>query len=333
MISIIVPIYNSERFLQHCIESILVQTYDDFELILVNDGSTDNSLAICKKFDDKRIIIIDKSNGGVSSARNSGLSMARGEYITFVDSDDFLPQDAMSILMNSLIKNNTDMAVGSFMYHYGASFLRHSARLAPGKYFFDSLMCDFIDDGTLSGFLLGSVWGAIYKTSIIKNNGLSFINGLHSNEDGLFNFEYAIRAESLSVSSECVYYYRQYGTSSTSRRQLEYDYNILIKKHLDKINVDLSKYALDIQFLRRYVSLALWDILHYPRTMHIIEGIKYIRERLSRPEVQNGMLVINKDKLSLYKKIFFILMEKQCSCILYVFVRCFIPILSSKLPR
>ena len=115
-ISIIVPIYNVEKYLTNCIDSILNQTFKDFELILVNDGSTDNSLEICKHYKDidDRICIIDKKNGGASSARNAGLDIAKGEYIGFVDSDDYIHPQMYELLYNQIIKNKADISMCEF---------------------------------------------------------------------------------------------------------------------------------------------------------------------------------------------------------------------------
>lgn len=110
-VSIIVPIYNTEKFLYKCIQSIIKQTYSNLEIILVNDGSTDKSLEICNKFrkKDQRIIVIDKDNGGVSSARNKGLDIATGQYIGFVDSDDFISELMYEKMVKAMIKNNADV--------------------------------------------------------------------------------------------------------------------------------------------------------------------------------------------------------------------------------
>ena len=102
-ISVIVPVYNTEKYLDRCIQSILAQTYTDFELLLVDDGSTDSSGAICDKYaeQDSRVRVFHKENGGVSSARNQGLDNAKGEWITFVDSDDWVDREFFNILSKS----------------------------------------------------------------------------------------------------------------------------------------------------------------------------------------------------------------------------------------
>jgi glycosyltransferase involved in cell wall biosynthesis len=113
IISIIVPVYNVEKYLEKCIESILRQTFIDFELLLIDDGSTDNSGKICDEYSlkDKRIKVIHKENGGLSDARNSGLNIALGDYIGFVDSDDWIESDMYEVLYNNLKKYNADISI------------------------------------------------------------------------------------------------------------------------------------------------------------------------------------------------------------------------------
>lgn len=112
MVSIIVPVYNTEEYLGRCVESILKQSYRDIELILVDDGSTDNSLEICRKYEtqDSRIIVYHKENGGQGSARNLGLDVCKGDYICFVDSDDYIDNNMIELLINNLDKYNADIS-------------------------------------------------------------------------------------------------------------------------------------------------------------------------------------------------------------------------------
>ena len=111
-ISVIVPVYNVERFLRECIESIISQTYKDLEIILVNDGSTDKSPLICEEYKkiDARVIVLHKENGGLSDARNKGIDISTGEYIGFVDSDDFIENDMYELLLNNIKKVEADIA-------------------------------------------------------------------------------------------------------------------------------------------------------------------------------------------------------------------------------
>ena len=126
-ISIIVPVYNVEQYLENCIESILNQTFKDFELILVDDGSTDNSGKICDIYEkkDSRIKVIHKNNGGLSSARNAGLDIARGKYIGFVDSDDSIHPEMYEVLYNLIEKYKSDISCCNYKYTYDISNQNH----------------------------------------------------------------------------------------------------------------------------------------------------------------------------------------------------------------
>ncbi|OTN87983.1 hypothetical protein A5819_000433 [Enterococcus sp. 7E2_DIV0204] len=113
IVSVVIPIYNVEDYLEECIDSVLNQTYTELEIILVDDGSKDNSLEICKKKEqeDSRIIVISKENGGLSSARNAGIDRAKGEYICFIDSDDWIEADYVELLMEGIVDYNADISV------------------------------------------------------------------------------------------------------------------------------------------------------------------------------------------------------------------------------
>ena len=118
LISIIVPIYNSENYIKKCLDSILAQTYSNLEVILIDDGSTDNSYNICKDYQkkDNRIVLLQQKNAGVSRARNHGLEVAKGEYIGFVDSDDYIEPEMYEILLNSIIESNSKIAICNYYY-------------------------------------------------------------------------------------------------------------------------------------------------------------------------------------------------------------------------
>lgn len=119
MISVVVPVYNVEKYLKKCIDSVLKQSFKDFELILVDDGSTDNSGAICDEYaDDENIKVVHKENGGLADARNVGIDNSTGDYITFLDSDDFIKKDYLSILYNIAIKTKTDVVISKFINFY-----------------------------------------------------------------------------------------------------------------------------------------------------------------------------------------------------------------------
>ncbi len=187
MISVIVPIYNIENHLSKCLYSILNQTYKDFELILVDDGSTDTSGAICDEFAEKdnRITVIHKENGGVSSARNEGLSYARGEYITFVDGDDFVNDRMLEILLKNAQEHNCDISCCQLqtVYDNGTktkSFANKSGVIPKEKiienYFFDAFTKE----------IMYSQCNKIFKKELLLN---IYYKDYKYGEDILFVFE------------------------------------------------------------------------------------------------------------------------------------------------
>lgn len=129
LISIVVPVYNVENYLDRCVKSIIAQVYTNIEIILVDDGSSDNSGKICEKWKekDKRIIVIHKKNGGLSSARNAGIEIAKGKYIAFVDSDDYISKNMYSELYRVLKQNNSDIAIcgRKYVWDNGKRYCRY----------------------------------------------------------------------------------------------------------------------------------------------------------------------------------------------------------------
>ena len=308
MISIIVPVYKTEAFFDECVQSILAQSHKDFELLLIDDGSPDRCPEMCDHWAalDKRVKVIHKPNGGVSNARNRGLEIAQGEYIAFVDSDDTLPDDSLEKLINNIRTTENDAVFGTFQFQYGNKLQPHASRLREGSYMFSNVLSDFLDDGTLSGFLLGSTCGALYQKKVIDKYHLRFVEGLKNNEDGLFNFEFALAAEKFSVIESPIYYYRQDEAPSKPNRMNE-DFGEKVFDLLDAKEWDKSKYEYAIQKARRKVTLAWWDILHFSAGYPFLKSISFIRKELSQTDVKVGMKYMRPDMMNRYKKIIFYL--------------------------
>lgn len=332
MISIVVPIYNAALYLRECIESILNQSYTNFELILVNDGSKDDSLQICKSYHDSRIIIIDKENGGVSSARNKGIDIAKGEFIGFVDSDDTLPENALYILHQAIKENKTDTVIGTFRFQYGSRFIQHFQRLKKGIYFYEDILSEFIDDGTLSGFLIGSLCGALYRRDIIIDNKIRLVEGLKNNEDGLFNFEYALKAKSVISIPNIVYNYRQEEGSTLSIRKSE-NFGDRIFQYIDQIEWNRNLYKYDIQKKRRIVTLEWWNILHNYKDLSTLKSISFIFSCMSKKDVCIGLRYMEVQNMNVYKKYFYYLMKWRLSIAMFVSLKYVVPILEKRLIR
>ena len=194
-ISIIVPVYKKEYSIDYCLKSILSQSFTDFELILVDDGSPDNCGKICDDYakKDNRIKVIHISNGGVSNARNVGLENASGQYVTFVDADDKLTENALSELESSVNKYNADIVVGGMEYeltNYGANQVTVNYQLNREEKLFTATEFSEILDNIWLNNNMKSIWSKLYDLSIINNNSLRFNTNLIVLEDADFVVEY-----------------------------------------------------------------------------------------------------------------------------------------------
>lgn len=207
MISIIIPIYNSQNFLHECLDSIIHQTYRDFEVILVNDGSTDDSRSICSEYCDRdfKFKYIEQSNAGVSAARNTGLDNASGEYIVFVDSDDEIVADYLEVLYNNI--DGCDMANCNLSFN--------KEKLGTGDKIYIQYNAKQIVEAyrTLSMRNLG-ITCSLFKKGIIDKAHLRFVVGCYVNEDTEFVLKYVANCSTISVSQYVGYYYREVETSA-----------------------------------------------------------------------------------------------------------------------
>ena len=222
MISIIVPIYNAELYLSECLDSICSQTYHDLEILLIDDGSTDSSLKICREYAarDKRIQVFQKANGGPSDTRNYGMDRAGGEYIMFFDSDDYAKPDLCEKLVSAMESDATDFVLcGNF--NVAASRVTQRLPFQQAQTFFGDDYYRQITVATLglTGALLHHpekndrltpVWARLYRREIIAANHIRYIDlNKVPSECLLFNFEYCLHARSASYVHEALYYYRR----------------------------------------------------------------------------------------------------------------------------
>ena len=216
-VSIIVPIYNVEHYLSKCIDSLLAQSFRDFQLILVNDGSSDSSGSICDdyKLKDHRVNVIHQQNTGVSAARNAGLQIASGTYISFVDGDDTIENDFLEKLMEIAKKNNSDSVYSNFsasqqFWDLGKNLNQLEIREKLLPIFFTK---DFFN----------SVCTKIFRNKTIKENRIQFPVGVKHGEDAQFNIEFLMNADKISFANYNGYHYREVEGSAT-RNIAQHDY-------------------------------------------------------------------------------------------------------------
>lgn len=207
-ISVIVPVYNGTAKLRRCVESILNQTYLSIELILVDDGSNDGSERICDEYKEKyqNVKVIHKCNGGVSSARNAGLQCATGQYIGFVDSDDFIESNMYQTLIDGI--EDSDLIMCGF-YQDKKSQAGVPCKCIISK---EDAIRNIIGNGKFRGYL----WNKLFKKSIIDRNRITFITQIHMCEDLLFCTQYIDKIKKVCLIPEVLYHYEDNGESSAS---------------------------------------------------------------------------------------------------------------------
>ena len=255
LISVIVPIYKVEKYLCECVDSIINQTYKKLEIILVDDGSPDGCGEICDKYaeQDERISVIHKKNGGLSDARNAGIKQCKGEYIVFVDSDDYMTFNGIELLVNSIISNDADIVVG------GVKKFEDSTKNIIWKTSLDSpeivqnskeAIIDVLENGCAS-------WARIYKSSLYKN--ILFPVG-EINEDEAIVIDLLKNSKKIVKINDLVYCYRYRSESITSTNWTakKLDWVNHCKSNIESvadIDKDLIYYA-----EKRYTESLIWAL-------------------------------------------------------------------------
>lgn len=253
MISVIVPIFNAEKYLHRCIKCILAQDYTDYELLLIDDGSTDNSGNICDEYaiKDNRIRVFHKENGGVSSARNWGLDNAIGEYIMFVDSDDYMLPGMLEVMYSTLESKKADLVICGTT-ETGGGYWRP---IADVNYSINQLKESFVS--LLHTELLSPPWNKIYKKEIIRSN--RFCEDISFGEDLLFNIQYLEKCENISFIKESPFYHEKENENSLV---VKFNRNRLLD--IEKVWVVVDRFSEDKEGL---YSKYLRDLIVYVRQL------------------------------------------------------------------
>ncbi len=230
-ISIIVPAYNVEKYISKCLDSIVEQTYKNIEIIVINDGSRDGTLNILKEYKEKdnRVIIIDKQNAGVSQARNDGLKKATGNYILFVDGDDWINKKTCEVTFNKIIETNADIVMFSYVREYDNKSINKS-QLEDNQIFEGQLLKEKVyrrlvgpytkeelaHPEKLSSF--SPIWGKLYKAELFQGHIFRDIKEIGSSgEDTYLNIEIMPKVKSLAYIKEYFYHYRKNNASSITK--------------------------------------------------------------------------------------------------------------------
>lgn len=206
-VSVIVPVYNAEDYIKRCVDSILGQEYRDFELLLVNDGSTDASGSICDEYAsrDKRVYVIHKANSGVSDTRNMAITHAKGTYLQFVDSDDWLTPDATKLMVRAAAEHGCDLVITDF-YRVAGERVSHKGDIEEDGVMDQETFASCMMENP-SDFYYGVLWNKLYRRDIVEKHHLRMDTAISWCEDFMFNLEYIRHAKSFYALRTPVYYY------------------------------------------------------------------------------------------------------------------------------
>ena len=280
LVSIIVPIYNVDKYLEECIESLKNQTYKNLEIILINDGSTDNSEQICRKEEkqDNRIVFINKKNGGAASAKNEGLKVVKGDYIAFVDSDDFIEADMIEYMVNTIKKYNSDIVQCSFTNLY-----KNTEKFKQDKIIEQNIGSKDFLELFLTKWDSSLFWNKLFKREVIEN---VFFKEGRCIDDEFFTYKCVINSKSIVTSNKIVYNYRMRKSgvmkSESSQKQIlkdRVDYLYERYELVRKIYKDLDKDFLE--HLLTYYLIISKDYYVYEKLLDYMKNnLKSIKGKI-----------------------------------------------------
>lgn len=323
LVSVIIPVYNHERLVHECAESILKQSYKNIEMILVNDFSTDCSAQVCKELSQnyENVIYIEQEfNQGPLAARVRGIKESKGEYVVFCDADDMLPGNCIESLVTAQETMKTDLIIGNFAQKYEDKIVDNKNRLEVGSYHCKELLEKQIDDGSMSGILVSSQCGKLYKRQIINKFVDSLPLNVRINEDGVFNTYYLLNATTVGVIPDRVYLERS--RKRTAKKQV--DLNLFTASNAALMNLRNQwpdKENFDQQMKRRQVSttfiLSLW-VCNHAGFMKARKQLRKLWKELELKKIQDS---IPENKMRIYKKFFYKLMKYRCYLLFYAGIR------------
>lgn len=321
-ISVIIPVYNAEKYLDRCIQSIQSQTLTDIEIICVNNGSTDTSLEILEKYakEDSRILVMNHEKSSIGTARNIGISIARGIYVAFVDSDDFIQSTMFEKLYCKVTAYDADIGITNIYLYYEENHNLNIYRDIAKFEFLDKLGCFQAKEQPWIIENVG-IWDKIYKNSFLQNNKLKNPENLVF-EDHLFSFQALVLASGIVVLNEPLYYYRKNLPLSITGSEIindKYKFDFLLIN--DKIRNFLIMTDNYPNFNKEYIlytlSNALWhqgNIKSYKNFSRFFNHMKLI---ITNNDIKSIKYLLNK------RELLYIRCLKQNHCTgYYVYCRC-----------
>lgn len=329
MISIVIPIYNTEKlFLEKCIQSILQQSYKEFELLLMDDGSKDEYREYLDQFLilDHRIRVTHAANQGVSAARNQGIKLAQGEYIAFIDADDWVEKDFLQQAVCYMEENQLDIVIGAVRNQYkdkseikgitSKNKITVYEEINIQKVIKQIISCSATQDvPELKNCMMGAVWCKLYRRDAIQSH--KFNETIKIAEDSLFNVEVLSEAKRVGIAKDVWYNYRINSNSALKRYRSDYckeieqtlnAYRSLIKKQKAPL---WDEYYLRV--MKEFSTMMYQYVLHPECPMSMIEKCCYVKKTLDKPIWKEAFKKCNRDQLDKKHKLQLILGKKKLS--------------------
>ena len=315
-ITIIIPVYNGQEFIENCFNSILNQSYTDYEVIFINNNSEDDSYKILQLLKEKYsfVKVINEHNRGASYARNSGIDNSNGKYICFVDIDDTLEKDYLKILYENLTNTNSDLSmigINKIENNISKPELLYNSKISY-KNKEDILMlqagcyCNALTNFETSFIGMGTPWDKLFKASIIKNNNIRFNTLLKTGEDTFFLWNYFNFVNTFTYDNKCLYNYVVY-TQSLSRRFVELDtFFDTIKVFYESYKEDFSQITKDSIYytiFRHFLSLLKKHFTYKDKKFSLKDIKSELLQVLSKKEMQFSIINIPLNILSKKEKI------------------------------
>lgn len=338
-VSIIVPIYNAADYLRECIESIQKQTYQNIEIILINDGSTDKSLEIAKEYNhnDERIMLKAISNSGVSVARNIGLELMSGKYVMFVDSDDWIERNTVEIALHNIKKHKSDIVIWSYFKNYynkelRLDLIRGNSRTFTNEeekqlLYLNSIYARY-QQGNIEDVPIGTVMCKLYKSEFLKKNNIKFNPELIRSEDVVFAINAFRLAKNISYFNENLYHYRINESSVCNAYRYIEDtktpFNLLIEELGEFQQKVHAKNAVQKAIDCRTIQALLWHLkynyYHTDNSKGLLKRRKEIIELIKSEPYKTGLSNVNLSLMPKQEKIMVILFRKRL-ILLYYFIQ------------
>ena len=293
-ISVIIPIYNVVQYLEKCISSIIGQTYKKLQIILVDDGSTDESASVCDEFSklDERIVVVHKPNGGLVSARKAGLQIATGEYVGYVDGDDWIEPDMYEQMLAEMLKYQVDMVEIQHYIEANAEKRISRSKLLSGKYDVVDVIPEMLCDDCFNECrLLPYVWSKLFKRELLIKNQILVDERIRCGEDIAVVYPYVLDCTSIYISKYVGYHYVQHTNSMTSVvHEKEWVQNQLLIQHLHGI---FKKNV-------RYGEVMLKQLNQYAKCMALVRNMEIFDILCGENVIKPFSFIDNKKKVALY---------------------------------